>query len=164
MSGFVDVNLNPLNQYLSYTHDGIQYPSNIFNMWDENQLSSIGIYKVVFQEVEIPEGKMVSKYNYKIEGNVAIATPILVDQPIFVPQSCTRAQGKAALLIAGLLDSVNEYIDSLIGEERFIANLAFNEANEWTRGSPFLNKAAAAIGLSDAQLDELFISASKITL
>lgn len=86
-------------------------------------------------------------------------------EPATVPQSVTRAQGKAALIQAGRWQKVLEYVDS-IGDptERALADVALNDTQDWKRTSPFLHAAAAHIGLSDAQLDELFRTASAIQL
>lgn len=82
-----------------------------------------------------------------------------------VPQVITRAQGKAALIGAGLWQVVVEFIAAIPdATERALAEVALNDTQEWHRDSPFLNSAKAALGLTDGQLDELFITASKIKL
>lgn len=82
-----------------------------------------------------------------------------------VPQSVSRAQGKAALIIAGKFDAVMQYVDRIPdASEKALAQVALNDTTEWTRESAFLNNAAEAIGLTDQDLDDLFISASKIDL
>lgn len=82
-----------------------------------------------------------------------------------VPESVTRAQGKAALIQEGLWPSVLEYISSIEDPTaRALADVALNDTKDWMRTSPFLAAAAAHIGLSDAQLDNLFRTASAIQL
>lgn len=117
-----------------------------------------------YQDIPIPPGKRIASYTYVIDGYVAIATPVFEDIPVYIPESVSRAQGKAALLNAGLLEMVENYIDSLTGEEKIRASLAFNETTEWRRDSPFLAQAASALGLSEQQLDNLFLVASNIVL
>lgn len=86
-------------------------------------------------------------------------------EPEPVPESVTRAQGKAALVQAGLWADVLAYIDGMSDPtEKAFAEIALNDTLDWHRDSPFLNEAATAIGLSQKQLDELFIAASKIRL
>lgn len=83
----------------------------------------------------------------------------------YVPQQVTRAQGKAALIQAGLWDAVESYVDSITDPtEKALALVALNDTTHWNRTSPFLNSAAAALGLSDEDLDNLFIQAAEIEL
>lgn len=82
-----------------------------------------------------------------------------------VPQQVTRAQGKAALMMAGLWDAVVSYVDSITdGTKKALGLVALNDTTHWQRTSPFLNDAAASLGLSDEDLDNLFIQASEIDL
>lgn len=75
-----------------------------------------------------------------------------------VPFDVTRAQGKLALLNAGLLASA-QAAASAAGPA---AEIAFNDAQKYERTSPTLNAMAAALGLSSSDLDRLFIAASKL--
>lgn len=85
--------------------------------------------------------------------------------PIPVPESVSAAQGTAALIQAGLWQLVLDYIAAIPDDtERLLADVALNKTTEWRRNSPFLNAAAAAIGLSGADMDSLFIAASEILL
>lgn len=82
-----------------------------------------------------------------------------------VPKSVTRAQGKSALIISGKFDAVMQYVDGITdAEQKALAQVALNDTTDWSRESPFLNNAAAAIGLTSEELDDLFVSASKIIL
>lgn len=82
-----------------------------------------------------------------------------------VPQSVSRAQGKAALIMAGKWDAVLQFVDGIADPaEKALAEVALNDTLDWRRDSPFLNTAAAAIGLTTEQLDDLFVTASAIAL
>lgn len=82
-----------------------------------------------------------------------------------VPQQVARAQGKAALIQAGLWDAVLEYVDSIADPtEKALALVALNDTTHWQRASPFLNEAASSLGLTEQQLDDLFIQAATIEL
>lgn len=160
---FVNENLLPIYPN-GWVYDEVQYPNRIFSEWSDEQLSSVGVYRVVYDDAPIPEGKMLDGWTYEIEGYVAIASPIFVDEVVIIPESVSRAQGKAALLAAGMLSSAEGFIDSLEGDEKILALIAFNETNEWRRDSPFLNQVATALGITQEQMDELFLEASKIAL
>jgi len=49
-------------------------------------------------------------------------------------------------------------------KERALAEVALNDTLTWQRSSPFLNTAAAKLGLTNDQIDALFIDAEKIDL
>ena len=82
-----------------------------------------------------------------------------------VPESVTRAQGKAALITAGLWPGVLDFVAAIPDPiERALAEVALNDTQQWHRSSPFFNAAADALGLTGEQLDALFLAASKIEL
>ncbi len=76
---------------------------------------------------------------------------------VHVPTSITRLQAKLQLLEIGLLDEV----ETLISQDKK-AQLYWNEANNFLRTDEILLSMAVKIGLSDTQLDDLFLQASKI--
>lgn len=82
-----------------------------------------------------------------------------------VPQSISRAQGKAVLIQMGLWGSVLSFVAAIPDPvERALAEVALHDTTTWQRTSPFLNAAAAALGLSGAQMDDLFTAAHAIAL
>ena len=82
-----------------------------------------------------------------------------------VPQQVSRAQGKAALILAGLWESVLAHVADIPDPvEKALAEVALHDATTWERSSPFLSRAAAALGLTSEQLDALFIQAGGIAL
>lgn len=82
-----------------------------------------------------------------------------------VPQEVARAQGKAALIVAGLWAAVKAFVAAIKDDnERALAEVALNDTQHWQRSSPFLNAAKDGLGLTDEQLDELFVAASAIEL
>lgn len=86
--------------------------------------------------------------------------PFLVDpDPVaFVPSVVTRFQALAALHLAGVFDSVESSIESA----DFMTKLAWKEAQSFERDSAMIASIGAAVGLTDEDIDNLFISASKI--
>lgn len=85
--------------------------------------------------------------------------------PPYVPQQVTRAQGKAVLIQAGLWQDVLDYAAGITDPtERQLAEVALHDTTHWQRTSPFLNAAAAVLGLTNEQLDGLFNEASQISL
>lgn len=79
--------------------------------------------------------------------------------PVQVPQSITPRQGRITLSRYGLLEAVDEYFLALDDEE---AKIDWQFANEWRRDWQLLIDAAVAFGLTEAQIDEMFIQAALI--
>ena len=81
--------------------------------------------------------------------------------PAPIPQSVTRFQALATLAAGGWLDVVHTYIDNL--PRTNITRLAFENATDWERTSPTVNALAQMLGLSDAQVDDLFTAAAQVS-
>lgn len=70
----------------------------------------------------------------------------------------SRFQALAALHIAGLLTSV----EAAVAQADTLTQLAWANAQEFRRDSAMLLTLAATLGLTDEQLDNLFIAAAQI--
>lgn len=90
-------------------------------------------------------------------GNVPDPAP---SAPTSVPETVTRFQARAALHIAGHLSAV----EALMANEAtpVLARLAWQDALEFKRQSPTVQAMAAALGLDDSAVDQLFITAAQI--
>ena len=80
--------------------------------------------------------------------------------PAPVPQVVSRFQARAALHLAGLLEQVNAMMAD--PATPMLARLAWQDALEFRRQSPTVLAMAAALNLTDAQIDELFTTAAAI--
>lgn len=78
--------------------------------------------------------------------------------PPTVPQSVTMRQARLALLSAGLLPSVTTAINAA-GES---AKIEWEYAQEVQRASGLVPAMATALGLTESQIDTLFIEASSL--
>ncbi len=79
------------------------------------------------------------------------------------PQTVTPRQAKIALLQAGLLDEIETVIASIPDETtRRIAQVEWEYAQEFRRDWQLLNQLAEQAGISQDQIDELFIAAAQI--
>jgi hypothetical protein len=81
--------------------------------------------------------------------------------PSAVPATVTRFQALATLAAGGWLDTVHVYIDAL--PRNNVQRLAFENATDWERTSPTLAALATMLGLTDAQVDDLFIAAAQVS-
>jgi len=76
-----------------------------------------------------------------------------------VPTSCTRRQGRLALLAHGHLDDVEALIAAIADPaERRAAQIEY-EADTWERSNPTVQAMWSALGGTSEQLDDLFVMA-----
>ena len=107
--------------------------------------------------VEIPSMVDIIGYTYNhVTGEFLQPPP----SPV-IPQSVTAFQAKAALLQADLLDDVEAMMTDPATPR--IVKLAWSEALTFERQSPTVVAMGSALGLDDAALDALFVTASGIT-
>lgn len=76
-----------------------------------------------------------------------------------VPQEVSMYQARAALIGAGLYDQVNAAVSASADE---IVQVAWEYATVVRRSSPFITAMSGALGLDDATIDQLFVTASQI--
>lgn len=109
--------------------------------------------------IELPEGFGID--DLYIDGEFVKGEPI---EPLpQVPNSVSRAQGKYVLIQMGLWQQVLDFVDSIEDpQERALADVALNDTQSWQRSSPFLTQCAQVLGLTDEELDNIFIEAAKI--
>lgn len=80
--------------------------------------------------------------------------------PMVVPHEVTRYQALAALHLAGMLDAVEIMMADSATDQ--LAVLAWKNALVFKRHSPMVLNMAQALGWTDGQVDDLFITASTI--
>lgn len=98
-------------------------------------------------------------------GATAPDVPEYVEPAVQVPQVVSRAQGKTALIQAGLWDQVVAFVNAIPdATQKALAEVALNDTTEWRRDSPFLTQAAVALGVTTEQMDALFVQAAEIRL
>lgn len=77
-----------------------------------------------------------------------------------IPQVVSKAQGLIALEMAGVLVSIETYMQTASKLER----LAWGNIQQFERQSPLLNNLLSAFGLSPSDADSLFIQASAVVI
>jgi hypothetical protein len=79
-----------------------------------------------------------------------------------VPQLVTMRQARLALLQAGLLSQVDATIDTLQSPQRDEARIEWDHSQTVERNRQLVTTLAPALGLSDEQIDQLFITAATL--
>ncbi|WP_395055181.1 hypothetical protein [Polaromonas sp.] len=92
-------------------------------------------------------------------GNTpAPATPVATPKPLAV----TMRQARLALLRAGLLTKVNDAVTAMPGVEGAAARIEWEYSQEVQRDKALVKALVPVLGLTDAQLDALFLDASQL--
>ncbi len=86
----------------------------------------------------------------------------LEPQEISVPVSVTPRQLRLLLHRKGLLPRVDGAIASLVGEAKAVAQIEWDYAIHYDRDNPMLVQLATAIGLTSADIDQMFVDASQL--
>lgn len=79
-----------------------------------------------------------------------------------VPEEVDRAQARIALHQAGLLSQVEAIIADPATDP--VTVIAYNDAKIFRRDSVVLQSLAAALGLTEQELDDLFLAASQVVI
>lgn len=95
-----------------------------------------------------------------------IATGITTEVPYapasLVPEAVTMRQARLALLGAGLLTLVEAALNSLPSPHREAAQIEWEYALDVRRDHPLILSLKSSLGLSDPDLDNLFIQAATL--
>lgn len=83
-------------------------------------------------------------------------------KPPPVPDAITMRQARLVLLRAGLLSAVDEAIASMPGVEGEAARIEWEYAMEVHRQSPLVAALGHAIGLTEADIDDLFMRGAEL--
>lgn len=80
-----------------------------------------------------------------------------------VPGRVTRRQARQALALAGLFGQVQPAINAIPDpQQRQLAQIEWDDSQDFERDRPLLIELGHAIGLDDAGIDELFIQAGAL--
>lgn len=93
-----------------------------------------------------------------VEPDEAMQEAMLIAPDTSVPASVTARQALLALLEAGLLDDVEA---AIAGASR-AAQIEWQRGTTIERASPLIAEIGGALGLSDAQIDDLFRAAAAL--
>lgn len=95
-------------------------------------------------------------------GTVAPALPVYVPPPSKIPQIVSMRQARLALLGAGLLANVNAAVAGMTGAAGDAARIEWEYAQEVRRDSALVASLVAGLGLTDTQLDALFVAGAAL--
>jgi hypothetical protein len=97
----------------------------------------------------------------EVDMTPAEEAAFLAEQPqVYIPQSVTMRQARLALFGAGLLDDVEAAIDALPEPQKTAARIEWDHSQTVERNRGLVVQLGTALGLTPAQIDQLFITAA----
>ena len=95
--------------------------------------------------------------------NGELIAPIKPEPPKVIPQSITIRQAREIVIKMGLFQTVEDTLNGIEDDtQRLIARNYWEYSEVFERNHQILLALTAALGLTDEQLDEMFIAASKL--
>ncbi len=98
---------------------------------------------------------------YTWDGAAVVKIPPIVP-PVVVPEQVTMRQARLALLGADMLTQVNAAVAAMPSPAGDAARIEWEFSSEVQRHRQLVAALGGILGLTDAQLDQLFITASKL--
>jgi predicted component of type VI protein secretion system len=115
----------------------------------------------VIEDVQYPVGWFHDKANRDAMGVTEVEVPDPVVTPA-VPVSVTMRQARLALLQAGKLSSVDAAIASMPSPQKEAAQIEWEFSSAVDRDRAITQMLGSALGMSEADIDNLFIIASTL--
>ena len=85
-----------------------------------------------------------------------------IDELTALPETIANWRAKAVLALAGLIPAVELALDSMPEPGRTVARYAWDGGADLARNGPTVLALAAALGLTDEQLDAMFTQAASL--
>lgn len=117
------------------------------------------------QWVVVADDTTIAKYGFTLADFVDITQPEVpeyVADPVEVPQSVSMRSARLALLQAGVLATVNTTIANMPGAEGDAARIEWEYAQEVRRDSPLVLSLIPLLGMTNSEIDGLFILAGSL--
>lgn len=100
------------------------------------------------------------------QGNALVFSQARKDQHdaalVVVPREVTMRQARQALILAGLDEAVEAALAAMPGTPGKLARAEWERSQTVQRNRPLVLQMGTALGLTSAQLDQLFITASQL--
>lgn len=119
--------------------------------------------------IRVGDGAFIPKDTYNVdyqeylswvaEGNAPVTTPV---QPAAIPDAVTMRQARLALLHAGKLAAVDSAIANMSGSAGDAARIEWEFSNTVERNKSLVRALGPAIGMTDQDLDSLFLLAATL--
>lgn len=140
---------------------------------DDLRLDSAGVHGDGWQSAGFTSGDSVLEdatdapadfrpgaYSHDAGGWHVLDSSLLpVDPPALIPQVVPKKNGKQALILTGHWTPLLDYVNALPEPDKTWALVQINDSETYRRDDDFLIQAAKALGMTDKDLDALFVLA-----
>lgn len=116
-----------------------------------------------YYQCEIEDGEPLPNWTDGLTLLSQSEIDLMSDQRVnpLVPESISTAQGHLALIEYGKYQSADEFINAIPDPvEKLKAEVNFYRRNDWERDNPTLLALAQGLGITDEELDQMFIFGS----
>lgn len=158
---------NTFRPWTGHQIAGVSHPRNIEQLWTADELSAVGLWRddMIAAADAVPSGKyVVSTSVQRVSGVVKFVNELEDIPPPPEPKPTDFPlrpdQFYAMLDIANLTDTVSAVIAAIPNEiERKIAKAKFERTPVFYRDHPLFAALKAGVGLTDAQIDAMWMQA-----
>lgn len=98
----------------------------------------------------------------KLVNNKYVRLWEVVEKEIEIPFSITMRQFRLVLLNNGLLNTINNILNNMSGNDGEYVRIEWEYANEVNRNSPWVSSISQSIGISEQEIDQIFLVGSKL--
>jgi hypothetical protein len=150
--------------------DGVVHPTSIETLWSKKDLEAAGLYTPITPPV--PEGKNVVSFTVcRVEGvvvtvarvnGVVTKVYVLEDAPPEPLPNLQPYQFFAMLELSGFKSALDAFVEGLPSPQNVIARAKLDRTLVFRRDNDLVLAAQQTLGLTDKQLDALWLQASAI--
>lgn len=135
----------------------VNHPPGAITLYSDADLERYGIARLTVSSP--PSGKVLGSYVLSVTDGVISGEPIWIDAPPApVPLSVPAVNGKLALAQAGLLPTIK----TMMAGADDATQIWWDASTEFQRSHPMVIGIGTALGLTSAQIDDLFRAAAGI--
>lgn len=154
---------NPKNTFTYWSGQpigGITHPSSIEKLWSSQELAAVGLYAPA--SPAIPDGKNVASFTVARVNGVVTKVYVLEDAPPEPLPNLQPYQFFAMLELSGFKSALDAFVDGLPSPQNVIARAKLDRTLVFRRDNDLVLAAQQTLGLTDQQLDALWLQASAI--
>lgn len=140
--------------------DGVVHPASIETLWSKKDLEAAGLYTPITPPV--PEGKNVASFTVGRVDGVVVKVYVLEDAPPEPLPNLQPYQFFAMLELSGFKSALDAFVDGLPSPQNVIARAKLDRTLVFRRDNDLVLAAQQTLGLTDQQLDALWLQASAI--
>jgi len=150
-------NGNTFSPWVGAPVDDVLYPLNIEQLWSDGELAAINLYRLVTPDV--PAGKVVTGQSVENVNGLPTVVYTLADAPL---PDLAPYQFFSMLELSGKKAALDAFINALPAPANIVARAKLDRSLVFHRDNDLVLAAQQALGLTDQQLDTLWLQAAAL--